>query len=260
MASQNTWPALLCIILIVRLAATSAFRFMDNVPYQSSRLKTIDGLRGFLALAVFFDHSFVYFGYVRSDKWDAPVGNVFSALGEAGVALFFMITGYLFWAHMLRERGKPDWLKLFVGRLFRIGPLYLVAIAVMFLLVLRDTGFRLNVAPTQLSGELFYWLGLGFFAPGPINGTEHPGLQLAGVTWSLRFEWLFYLSLPISAVAARRSRLQLVLVLSICVGLLLYVGATQRSASVASAACCALLFSFGMVCAGAAQLKLLQAT
>ena len=55
-----------------------------------------------------------------------------------------MITGYLFWSQMLKAKGRPNFLKLYVGRLFRIVPLYLV----LALIVLGDVGFathwRLN--------------------------------------------------------------------------------------------------------------------
>jgi peptidoglycan/LPS O-acetylase OafA/YrhL len=256
MTYVDAWPAPLCVAIIFAAASLPSFRFLDVASEHRGRLATLDGLRGFLALAVFLCHAALYPAFVRDGSWSAPPVAFFSGLGQTGVALFFMITGYLFWSRLLRERGRPDWARLYIGRLFRIGPLYLFAVGIMLLLVLRDTGWHRAVPLVQLTKELVKWLGLGFFYACNINGYDQPQFQLAGVTWTLRYEWYFYLSLPVLALAAR-GRLRLPVVLIACCGLLFYVGCTQSPTGVASPACCALLFCLGMATASIVRESLL---
>jgi peptidoglycan/LPS O-acetylase OafA/YrhL len=251
----NAWPVPVYLAILYAAASLPAFRFLDVPSEHRGRLATLDGLRGFLALAVFLCHAALYPAYIRENSWNASPVSFFSALGQTGVALFFMITGYLFWSRLLREHGRPDWARLYIGRLFRIGPLYLCAVGVMLPVVFRDTGWHRAVPIVQLTKELVKWLGLGFFYACNINGYDEPQFQLAGVTWTLRYEWYFYLSLPILALAARRRHLPTVL--TVCCCLLLYVGLTQSPTGVASPACCALLFCLGMASASLVRAALL---
>lgn len=57
--------------------------------------------------------------------------------------------------------------------------------------------------------DLAPWLALGFVEGPDIGGFHDTRVLLARVTWTLHWEWLFYLSLPVSAVLARRGRLHL---------------------------------------------------
>ena len=41
-----------------------------------------------------------------------PPSVFYTNIGKAGVTVFFMITGYLFWTQILRAEGRPDFLKL----------------------------------------------------------------------------------------------------------------------------------------------------
>jgi len=51
--------------------------------------------------------------------------------------------------------------------------------------------------------QVIKWSGLGFFANASFNGFPGAGVLLANVTWSLRYEWLFYTSLIVTALFAR---------------------------------------------------------
>jgi peptidoglycan/LPS O-acetylase OafA/YrhL len=50
------------------------------------------------------------------------------------------------------------------------------------------------------------WLLFTMFGAPDLNGVPQTTLMVAGVTWSLRYEWLFYLALPLLGFATRRSR------------------------------------------------------
>ena len=244
----SAWPFFVCIAALLVLASTPVFAAAD-APGSQGRLATLDGLRGFLALAVVFHHAAIYRGFLMHGRWEMPPSHFYVQLGPFGVAMFFMVTGYLFWSQLIQKDGRPDWLRLYVGRVFRIGPLYLAAIAAMLAVVMVGTGFRLNVRPAQLASQVGAWSMLGFL-PGPdVNGYPVTGLLLAGVTWTLRYEWLFYLGLPAAALAARCCRTHLAPVLIGLAACFLIMVLQPGSPALTQKAAFAALFLSGMACA-----------
>jgi peptidoglycan/LPS O-acetylase OafA/YrhL len=200
----SVWPSCLEIGLLLACVATPLFRSADSPPIPSTgRIDTLDGLRGFLALSVFFHHAAVYQQYLRYHVWDLPPIGVYSLAGQFGVSMFFMITGYLFYSQLLRAKGSPNWKKLYVGRIFRILPLYWFAIALVLIGVGFHTGWHLNEPPRQLLSELAKWSAGGVFVESPINHYDHVTQITADVTWTLGYEWRFYLALLALAIPAR---------------------------------------------------------
>jgi peptidoglycan/LPS O-acetylase OafA/YrhL len=91
----------------------------------------IDGLRGWLALGVFFTHVALMYAYNVSGAWEAPASAFYRLTGEIAVSLFFMITGFLFWTRALRGGDAFDAAALYRSRLRRIVPMYLVSVALI---------------------------------------------------------------------------------------------------------------------------------
>jgi peptidoglycan/LPS O-acetylase OafA/YrhL len=197
------WAYFALMTAVVGLAALPVFRFVDTAPGTGTRYSAIDGLRGFLALGVFVFHLIVTHRYIETGIWEAPSSRFYALLGPVGVSVFFMITGFLFWGQMLRAKGRPAWRKLYIGRLFRIGPMYVFVVLVMLYVVFARTGFRLLEAPDVVAGSVAQWLALGVMNMQPdVNG--YPASHvLAGVTWTISYEWAFYASLIATAYFAR---------------------------------------------------------
>jgi len=197
------WPYFVCSALILLLANTPLLGVADLPPTTiPARTQTIDGLRGFLALAVFFHHAAIYHQYLITDLWDVPPSRFYANLGPIGVALFFMITGYLFWTKMLETKGRPDLLKLYVGRIFRIVPLYLLLGFIVILFVGYLTEWSVKESKIKLTIEVARWLSGGLLLGGDINSIHTIEIS-AGVTWTLQYEWLFYASLIFTCLFAR---------------------------------------------------------
>jgi peptidoglycan/LPS O-acetylase OafA/YrhL len=200
---EAVWAYILLMALVVGVVALPQFKAVDNIDEASSRYASIDGLRGFLALGVFVYHLVVTYGYIRTGDWTPPTSDFYVLLGPVGVSLFFMITGFLFWGKLLRARGRPDWLALYVGRLFRIGPMYLVVVAAMLVFVFSSTGLSLREPGLQVASSILQWLALGIVDTQPdVNGHAARHV-LAGVTWTIFYEWAFYVSLLGTAWFAR---------------------------------------------------------
>lgn len=171
----------------------------------SGRFDTIDGLRGHLAFAVYLHHGVIWHGYLRSGKWSAPNSDFYNLLGQGSVALFFMITGFLFIDKLIADRDKPiDWLRLYVSRVLRLSPLYLTTISVMLVMCGALTQWERHVSWYELVRGIFRWSLFTIGGGIDVNGLANTFVLTAGVTWSLPFEWQFYLALPTIAWLMKR--------------------------------------------------------
>jgi peptidoglycan/LPS O-acetylase OafA/YrhL len=200
----SVWPFFVSLGLLLAIAATPLFRAADSPPIPTTnRIGTFDGLRGFLALSVFFHHAAVEHQYLDTGKWMRSPSNFYTVLGGGGVSMFFMITGFLFYSQLLKEKGRPDWKKLYVGRIFRILPLYWFAVVLVLVGVAVHTQGHLNVSPTQYVLSIVRWSLGALFPEAPINASDFVYRITLYVTWTLRYEWFFYASLLALAIPAR---------------------------------------------------------
>ena len=202
----SAWP----VVAVALLALGTAFLLLRTrrpEPATSARFLSIDGLRGYLALGVFLHHSAVWYFYLRTGQWAVPPSKLYAQLGQSSVMLFFMITGFLFWSKLLDARTRPmSWSKLYISRVFRLTPLYAFATVCLVLASLYAAGFQFKEPLLAVATHTSQWLCFTLAGTPPINGFAETG-QLLGVGWSLRYEWLFYASLPIGALLLRISPL-----------------------------------------------------
>jgi peptidoglycan/LPS O-acetylase OafA/YrhL len=112
-----------------------------------------------------------------------------------------MITGFLFFSKLIDGRtGNIDWGRLYVSRLLRLVPLYFFAMFMLFLMVVVATHGILNEPILQIVKGAIRWLGFTVLGNPVLNGFPHTSTIVAGVTWSLPYEWFFYFSLPLLAL------------------------------------------------------------
>jgi peptidoglycan/LPS O-acetylase OafA/YrhL len=254
MSEYSIWPYFVGMAFLLLIVASPLFKAADVPPNpHGPRISTLDGLRGFLALGVFFHHAAIYHEYLLDDRWQLPPSQFYSLIGQVGVAIFFMITGYLFWSRLIADRGRPNWLQLYIGRVFRIGPLYLFAVGTALVIVFARLGLHLNVPALQFIKELVHWLSLGFLGLEDINGYPNAVRLLAGVTWSLHYEWVFYLSLPLLALAAGHAKLHLPFAAGGLAISLVYVAMHSGFADTSPRSVCVALFLVGMTCGSLAR-------
>ena len=181
-----------------------AFQFLDETPNVSAhRIETLDGLRGILATAVVFHHLEIKRWTFESGSWGLPPSHFYSILGQAGVSVFFMITGYLFWGRLVDRGSDIDWLKLYVNRFFRIVPLYLIVVFSYIAAVIYRADFHVQIPWTEFASQLIQWLAFGLVKQPPWLLGETRSGSIVGQTWTLYYEWIFYLALPLLAIFAR---------------------------------------------------------
>lgn len=187
---------------LVIIASSVLGRLRSQEPC-SGRYGSIDGLRGYLAFFVFLHHAGIWFVFISTGEWTAGQSNLFTHLGEASVALFFMITGFLFYGKILDNKTQEeDWLKFFVSRIFRMIPLYFFVIGLMLILALIESDFHQLDSVRSVFSNIMLWLLFTVFGE-PLINTVYTARFIAGVNWSLPYEWYFYLSMPLLAVINR---------------------------------------------------------
>jgi peptidoglycan/LPS O-acetylase OafA/YrhL len=256
MSLYSLWPPILLTAAVLFVVGLPVFARLDEARDASGdRHGNIDGLRGFLAISVFFHHAAMTHRLLEDGVWELPPSHYYTLAGQGGVALFFMITGLLFWEKLLRTGTATNWKRLYVGRFFRIAPLYVTVVTLALVLVFAEEGFRLNEPVRQVELEVAERVaGLGLLPQADVDGFPHDSMALLlGVVWTLRYEWLYYFSLPVLALAAR-SHKHLYWVLIALLGLLV-TGKLQP----AMPRLPMMHFLFGMLAASLSHEKLLAA-
>lgn len=181
------------VLILVELHLRVTVGRRSTASTEADRQVSIDGLRGFLALGVFIHHYFITYRFHASGRWELPDIPAYALVGKAGVAMFFMITGFLFWGRVLSKQGRLDWKQLAISRFFRIIPLYVLAVGLLVAAVFFKSQWQLNEPIHRIFAEIGAWL---LFGTPDINKLQNTWIAVAGVTWTLQYEWLFYLSLP----------------------------------------------------------------
>jgi peptidoglycan/LPS O-acetylase OafA/YrhL len=175
------------------------------------RLAWLDALRGIAALCVVFDHlTYSVLQPVRDSvySWFDP--------GQYGVFVFFLVSGYIVPAS-LERRGSVR--GFWVGRVFRLYPLYLFAVGAMIVLWASGIGSLagMNTDTVTASFADVFMLQSVLWAP-----------TLPNVVWSLAYEMVFYLLLTalfLGGVHRRSSRYALVFaVAALTLGRVLHPG------------------------------------
>lgn len=205
MSLSNPLPffAICAISLAVASAIALASGFYrERLAESGGRFEAIDGLRGFLALGVLGGHAVNMHTLYTSGVWGGGLAPFYSRAATAGVAVFFMITGFLFWLRLLRAGAGFDFRAFFAARIRRLAPMYFMSVLMALAVIFSVSGLALRVPPTQLVRELQAWLSFGFIHTGPVNGVQEAH-SVNAVYWTLAYEWAFYLALPFLALFAR---------------------------------------------------------
>jgi len=173
-----------------------AWLLASFIPQRRRRLHIpLESLRGLLAMSVLFSHAVVTYFYFQTGIWTNPPAPFYAFLGTGPVTLFFFLSGFLFWSKCLAHDGIKAYRSYLAARVRRVVPAYYVSVAIVMFLVLARMHFRLAAPITTFLGEVARWL---IFVPTRgVNGYPGASLVNASVVWSLMFEMVFYLLLPL---------------------------------------------------------------
>jgi exopolysaccharide production protein ExoZ len=153
---------------------------------EKGRLTPMEGLRGMAVLLVFFVHFDAMFAiYARGKALLLLPTHFLGLVGNAGVDLFFVLSGYLIYAALIRH--KQTTLSFMRRRVERIYPTFLAVFGFYLVLsfvlpsVSRLRGLSWPEALVYLAQNLLLLPGVFDIKP------------LITVAWSLSYELFFYL-------------------------------------------------------------------
>ena len=147
----------------------------------------MEGLRGLAALLVLFVHFHVLMkSFVRPGAWGPPTTLFLASLGQTGVDLFFVLSGFLMYGVMLKPSFR--YVPYLIRRLQRLYPVFLGVFACYLIL----SHFFPESSKLPQTGTVTYLLVNLFMLPG-----MYPVPPMITVAWSLSYEWFFYLSAPL---------------------------------------------------------------
>jgi peptidoglycan/LPS O-acetylase OafA/YrhL len=156
----------------------------------------LNGYRGLCALLVFVYHcgSAGVIGW-PSGSWLAAGGSWLWSACRYGVEMFFMISGFVILGSLLRHATVPSFLWDRCVRIFSAWvPTLLIVTAICIALQMRYF-----VATTALEATVLVLANLLLLPPFVPLPLVHP------VSWSLSYEWVFYLTAAAALLLMRRS-------------------------------------------------------
>lgn len=149
----------------------------------------MEGLRGFAVFLVFLVH------FVTLVKpWVSPNASLLTfaeslhTIGNSGVDLFFVLSGYLIFGSLISRRQQ--FLRFMSRRIERIYPAFAT---VFFAYLLLSFAFpRENKIPPSATDGLIYLIQNFLLLPGVF-----PIQPMITVAWSLSYEMFYYLAIPL---------------------------------------------------------------
>lgn len=198
--------------LVMPILLLFAKFFLGKLPFyqkvigeeERGRFESLDGLRGILAINVFFQHAVTSWFYFQSGVWEIVDIRFYRHLGGEAVILFLIMTSFLYWSKMIAQKGQVDEGYLYRSRFLRLAPMYVFCAGLIVLSILIQSGFDIDIK--QTAKDILSWLTLGLITTQSVNGISVLPIN-AGIHWTLHFEWFFYLLLPILAIFLRSKKM-----------------------------------------------------
>ncbi|KQB37403.1 acyltransferase family protein [Flavobacterium aquidurense] len=189
-------------ILVVLIVSVLLVNKIVKTDLTEIRYPEIDGLRGYLAFFVFLHHSYIWQVFLKTENWEDPKSNLFNQFGETTVVFFFIITAFLFISKLIHNKtGEIDWSDYLKSRFFRLFPMYIFSVIIIFILVACLTQFTIRVPFIENLKSVFSWIFFNVSKNNSnLNGLEDTFILNSGITWTLPYEWTFYFLLPLIAL------------------------------------------------------------
>lgn len=178
---------------IGRMRAGPAMQWMAN-RFELSRndgsgnVRPMEGLRGFAVFLVFLVHyATLMTPWMPMSSAIASAAKAIHMIGNAGVDLFFVLSGYLIYGSLMSR--QQAFLPFMRRRVARIYPAFLVVFAIYLLLSFVQPGA--SKIPHGAAAACLYIVENLLLLPGifPID-------PIITVAWTLSYEMLYYLVLP----------------------------------------------------------------
>ncbi|WP_235440739.1 acyltransferase [Pantoea sp. RIT-PI-b] len=182
---------------------------------KSSKLDSIQALRGVAVLLVIAFH---FRQYLNSVYAQADIGDRLFGLGEVGVDIFFVISGFII-VYSSKNSDSNTTTEFIIKRFFRLYPVYIVT---LLLLLLFDTSTSYKVSNIVKSALLI---------PNDYNfiGPWY-GYSINLPAWTLTYEVLFYAVFAVGIFVSHKFRTPVsifIMILMVCSAQMYFRGFMQ---------------------------------
>jgi exopolysaccharide production protein ExoZ len=165
---------------------------LETAPGGKGRIVPMEGMRGVAVLLVFLVHHHALFGKLLPGGPVQQASLLGHAIGHSGVDLFFLLSGYLIYGHLLQRRS--GYFAFVRKRVRRIYPTFLAVLGVYCLVCLVMPA--VSKLPPGGGPTAIYLLQNALLLPGIFHIEP-----LITVAWSLSYEFFFYLLIPVIILA-----------------------------------------------------------
>lgn len=188
---------------------------------KDANLKPMEGLRGFAVFLVFLVH-YVSLAtpWIAENPITMAIASSLHRIGNAGVDLFFVLSGYLIYGSLIGRTQK--YLNYIYRRIERIYPTFTVVFLLYIILSFIFPAER--KIPSDPTEAVLYLIKNFLLLPGLL-----PLEPMITVAWSLSYEMFYYLIIPIGIQALqlrkRSSLFRVALLALITITIVLYCAA-----------------------------------
>jgi peptidoglycan/LPS O-acetylase OafA/YrhL len=178
------------------------------VPERNSfggRFEFLDAIRGIAAFLVVVEHIFEQY-FPAFGEWSLTHFR----FGEFGVTVFFLVSGYIIPASLERRGSLKEF---WIGRFFRLFPLYWACIAAMLIL------HKLDLYRGFSGAYLDSWVGFTAVNLTMLQNFTSTPLAM-GQSWTLAYEMVFYIVVCVLFAAGWHKRSAVFATIGLTVSLL----------------------------------------
>ena len=166
---------------------------------EKKRLDFIQVLRGLAALIVVMGHH----AWLVPDGYRGPIFKSFAQNAIFGVEIFFIISGFII-VHSTQKKAKEEGaLTFLIKRIIRIYPIYFIVFTYWIIFCAFDNNIRntegIYSTASIIKSYLFIFLD-------PSASSPYYGWGTLVVTWSLIYEFYFYLCFALAMAINHKYR------------------------------------------------------
>lgn len=169
----------------------------------------LDGVRAIAALMVMFYH---FFQHLYSDNFVFNIFKKISVVGQTGVSLFFVLSGFLITRILFFNKKSDTYFSTFyIRRALRIFPLYYLFLILFYFVV----PLIINMPISSFGDQFYYWVYLQNFA-NTFNWKSYGPPHF----WSLAVEEHFYFFWPLVIYFFDKKKIYFTVILLLLVAIL----------------------------------------
>lgn len=167
---------------------------MNELNNENSRIKELDGLRGFTILGVVAYHYVNVLINANASSLHLLVKSLTNYF-YTGVDMFFVLSGFLLGGILLKNKSSSNYFKtFFLRRIFRIVPIYIILLIIVFAICQFNLG---KGTSWWFNSKIPFWIYFTYFQNFIMGIQNSLGNSWLSPTWSLGVEEQFYIIIAI---------------------------------------------------------------